>query len=295
MLWVVQNNLYNEDGYTRFIGALERLGCDYLVVKPVPFTNILLPADFDSMTQEVDDVEEPYIDPDQRIIVMGATSLSRIAKARGWNPGTFLNDNFDFSVWREGFGPENILNSDSIVAKICDPINVTEMSDTLFVRPVHDTKAFTGLTMSKHDFHDWILQHSVIEEEEFQPLHKNTEIAIASYKEIYAEYRFFVVNAQVVTGSMYKRGSMVQYSNHIDDHVLKFAQSMVRYWQEKVDSTLAIYPEAHAPAQAYVLDIADTPDGLKVIEINNINSAGFYDADPMLIITALEDLVRYYD
>jgi len=41
------------------------------------------------------------------------------------------------------------------------------------------------------------------------------------------------------------------------------------------------------------MDIADTPDGLKVIEINNINSAGFYDADPQKIIMAIEEMVKY--
>jgi hypothetical protein len=46
------------------------------------------------------------------------------------------------------------------------------------------------------------------------------------------------------------------------------------------------------PAQAFVMDIADTPDGPKVIEINNINSSGFYACDPQSIIVALESLVR---
>jgi hypothetical protein len=295
MLWIIQNNLYDEEGYVKFIDALERLACDYLIVKPIPFTNQFLPADFDSMTQEVDDVEEPYIDTDQKIIVMGATSLSRIAKARGWTPGTYLNENFDFSKWRDGFGAENILNAESIVAKISDPIDVTDMSDMLFVRPVDDSKAFTGMTMSKHDFHDWILQMSVIEEEEFQPLHKNTKIAIANAKKIYAEYRLFVVCARVVTASMYKNGNTVHYSENVDERIIQFGQSMVRWWQETVDSTLAVKPKAFMPAPAYVIDIADTPDGLKVIEINNINSAGFYAGDCQKIIMAIEDMERFYE
>lgn len=278
MFWVVQNDLYNEAGYVRFLEALERLSVDYIIVKPIPFTNQFLPADFDSTTQEVDDVEEPYIDTNQKVIVMGAVSLSRIARNRGWIPGTYLNNNFDFETWRDGFGKENILNSDSITAKICDSIDITNMSDHLFVRPVDDSKAFSGTIMEKNDFFDWKQSISIIKEEEFQPLHKNTKIAIANYKKINVEYRFFIVGGKIVTGSLYKQGSMVRSSDIIDDDVLWFTARMIHRWE---------------PADAFVIDIANTKDGFKVIEINNINSAGFYAADCQKIVSALEDLENY--
>lgn len=275
MLWIVQDNLYNEAGYVKFIEALERLDVDFLVVKPIPFTNIIMPASFDSVTQNVEDTPEPYIDTSDKIIAFGATSLSRIAKEKGWNPGTYLTDNFDFEIWRDGFGKENILNPESIVTRICDPINVINMSETLFVRPVHDLKAFTGTTMSKYDFFDWVQSISMIEEEEFQPLHKNTKIAIANYKKIYAEYRIFVVDGNVITGSLYKRGTEVIHEELNDVNVLAYAAQMVKCWQ---------------PAPAFVIDVALTEDGYKVIEINTINSAGFYAADPQKIIAAIETM-----
>jgi len=281
MLWIIQNNLYNEEGYVRFTEALERLGAEYMIVKPIPFTNQFLPADFDSWTEEVDDVEEPFIDDNQKVIVMGATSLTRIAKARGWTPGTYLTDSFDFEKWRDGFGKENLLNGESITARISEGFDVTNMSDQLFVRPVDDSKAFAGVVMSKYDFFDWVQSMSVIEEEEFQPLHKNTKIAVANWKHINAEYRLFVVRGKVVTASLYKQGNVVRYSDIVDNDVLWFAACMIRMWQ---------------PAPAFVIDIADTTDGFKVIEINNINSAGFYAADCQKIVAAIEDLERFdYD
>jgi len=288
MLWVVQNNLYNEAGYERFITALERLGVDYLIVKPVPFTNKFLPADFDSMTEDFESTAEPDIDESQKIIVCGATSLSRVAKVRGWNPGSYLNDNFDFETWRDGFGAENILNADSVTGRICDGIDITHMGDQVFARPVDDSKAFAGVVMSKYDFFDWMQSISVIEEEEFQPLHKNTKIAVASFKKINAEYRLFVVDGKVVTASLYKQGNQVIANENVDQGVLDFGQRMVDEWQTKVDCR--ILPSVRIPADAYVIDIADTDGGFKVIEINNINSAGFYDADVQKIIMALEDM-----
>jgi len=65
MLWIVQKDLWDEEGYVGFINALDRLGKEYLIIKPVPFTNRILPADFDSFEQDINDVEEPFIDTTQ--------------------------------------------------------------------------------------------------------------------------------------------------------------------------------------------------------------------------------------
>lgn len=281
MIWVVQNNLYNEQGYARFIEALDRLGLDRVIVKPIPFTNRFVPEDFDSMTQEVDDVEEPYIDDSGKVVVCGATTLNRISKERKWNPGTYLNDNFEFEIWRDGFGSEYILNVDSIVCRVKDGwvlywnTTIIDNCESVFIRPTDDSKAFAGTVMTEDEFDKWRKNISSIEEVEFQPLHQNTQISISSFKKINAEYRMFVVDGKVITGSLYKRGITVISDSNVDQNIIDFAQSMVDKWQ---------------PAKAFVIDIADTDKGLKVIEINNINSAGFYECDVQKIIMALEEM-----
>ena len=276
MLWIVQDNLYNEDGYVRFIGALQRLNCNYLIVKPVPFTNVLLPSDFDCDTHrsDINEVDQLDIDPNQPIVICGATSLSRISQSKGWYPGTFLNDNFDYEVWRDGFGAENLLNSDAVVAPVCELSNIHN-HDMVFIRPVHDSKAISGTVMSADQFVEWQHQISQIDQEEFQPLHKNTVMLLSPVKQIYNEFRVFVVDGKVVTASMYKQGDQVRPSHLVDQHVIDFSQQMVDKWQ---------------PAIAFVIDVAETPQGLKIIEINNINSAGFYEADVFKIIDAIDNL-----
>lgn len=283
MIWVIQNNLYNEKGYVRFIEALDRLNVDRVIVKPVPFTNRFVPEDFDSMTQEFDDVEEPYIDDNQKVIVCGATTLNRIAKSRNWYPGTYLNDNFEFEIWRDGFGEENILNADSYITNVKYAWYTYDLyldngeDESVFVRPTDDSKAFAGMVMTRIEFEKWHTNLENVEEVEFQPLHQNTQISICSVKNILAEYRCFVVDGKVVTGSLYKRGKVVISDSIVDDEIIDFAQNMVDKWQ---------------PAKAFVIDIADTDKGLKVIEINNINSAGFYECDVQKIIMALEEMEK---
>ena len=133
------------------------------------------------------------------------------------------------------------------------------------------------MVQSAYDMGNWLQSISVIEEEEFTPLHKNTEIMISSAKEIWAEYRMFIVNGQYVTGSQYKAGNTVRGDSNVDPDIVEFTQQMVDKW---------------SPASAFVIDIARTPDGMKVIEINNINSAGFYEADVQKIIYAIDQLEK---
>ena len=287
MLWIVQQDLWDEAGYVGFINALDRLEIEYLVIKPVPFTNRIMPADFDSFAQDINDVEEPFIDTTQDIMAFGATSLTRIAKARGWYPGTYMNENFTYEKWSEGFGMENILNPDSIVQRLGDHFDLSGFEGSnVFVRPVLDSKTFNGEVKSKYDFKDW--QQSIKFMDEFMTdelvdipmLNKDTVIAVAGAKKIYSEYRLFVVDRRIVTASQYQLGGELITTADIDRRVTCFAEEMIQRWR---------------PAQAYAMDIADTPDGLKVIEINNINSSGFYDADPQKIIMAINNMVKYQE
>jgi hypothetical protein len=44
------------------------------------------------------------------------------------------------------------------------------------------------------------------------------------------------------------------------------------------------------PLEAFVLDVCETQHGFRIVEINTINSAGFYAADIQNIVMALEAL-----
>ncbi len=74
---------------------------------------------------------------------------------------------------------------------------------------------------------------------------------------------------------MYKLKQNVITSDIIPDEVIEFAYQAINKW---------------SPDIAYVLDIAVTNEGLKIIEINNINSSGFYKSDIEKIVTAINNL-----
>lgn len=273
MFWVIQNNLYNEYGYTRLMETINRFSIPHAVVKPVPVIHKLLPSDFDSHSYygDINDVPEPFIDESGNIMVCGAVTLSKIAKERGWEPGSFINDNFDFEHWRANYGTE-LLNHDS---KVCTFENVSDYWDTFFIRPCLDSKSFTGTVYDWNDFASW--RDDVLSlDDELCPIKRDTMVSYCGVKNILREYRFFVVDGEIVTGSQYKIGNRVLYTSDIDQDIIDYAKRMVTIWQ---------------PARAFVIDVALVSGGdLKVIEINNINSAGFYASDVQKFILAIEEM-----
>ena len=103
----------------------------------------------------------------------------------------------------------------------------------------------------------------------------DTQVMVNRVRKIYREFRTWIVNSEVVTASLYKEGNQVRYDSQVDEEIILFAQACAKAWE---------------PAKAYVLDVAETPDGLFILEINCLNAAGFYKGNVGKIVQALEDL-----
>jgi hypothetical protein len=262
MYWIIQEDLWHEAAqFAALLTALDRQGVAHAVVKVVPSSDELLP--------------EPQIPVGEHVYVCGAITMQRIARTRGWVPGAFMNESFDFEVWREHYGSD-LLNADALVGKIESLVLPTSAAwDAVFVRPVQDSKEFDGQPMERSTFEAWRQGRSGAGPAlTGGALHPRGQIVVASAKSILSEYRFFVVDRQIVTGSIYRLGGRATFQAHvIDEGIMAFAQQIVIRWQ---------------PATAFVLDVALTPDGPKVVEINCINSAGFYRCDVAKLVAALE-------
>src|ERR1022692_3498858 len=124
MHWIIQSNMFSEEGYERLLSALERLNISYTTVKVVPFIHTL----------------EPEIDPKGPVMVMGTYTLCNIARSRGWEPGSFHNSNFDYGIQKQHW-PEAMLNGAAGYYFFDD---VPEFFSPFFIRPAADSKSFTG-------------------------------------------------------------------------------------------------------------------------------------------------------
>lgn len=254
--WILQNNIYSEEGFEALTSALERFGFSYSIHKCVPFEGTLEPD------------PEP---PPGPVIAMGSYTMARHAAARGWKPGAWL-DGLDFReqhiMWLG-----HMLNAD---AHVCTFGNVPMQPEPFFIRPVHDTKAFTGYVSDWVDYTAW--RDGIIRMGPEPDFGLDTLVMVCSKKEIWSETRTWIVDGHVVTASGYKLGTIKRYTppEQIDQRIIDFAQARADEW---------------CPNKAFVLDVAETPDGLKIVEINNLNSAGFYKADMQKLVWALHELV----
>lgn len=283
MHYIIQENVFREANYDLLRESISRLGLPYTVVRIFPFVDKItsldhIPASMPELSVQealsgaynVDDL--PDLDPgDVPVFIFGATKLARLVRKRGWSPGSMLNDNHDYMVYKEHYG-SNLLNYDSEILKASDTINWNP-GEIKFIRPTQDTKAFNGTVFSQNVWEEFIENHLYNYKSEF--FNENTLIQVSTVKEIYKEIRFWVVNGKVITGSQYRLGNQTILDSYYEDEARDFAQSMVNLF---------------SLAPAFVIDVCLTDSGWKVVECGCINCAGFYKADLQKVIIALEDL-----
>ena len=255
MHWVLQRDLFRDHEWDILVSTLERLSLPYSLHKVTPFVGTLAPA--------------PQINTD-RVICMGSYSMRHAAKKYGWSPGVYDVGNQTFEVQLEHWG-DRMLNHDSVIT----PFGQVQLDASAFLRPHDDSKHFTGRIFSPEELVE--LQRHVAQTEHEHPfgLKSDTAVQVCQPKTIHAEYRFWVVDGQIVTRSLYKRGTRVIYSDQVDDRLDAFVEDAIATWQ---------------PHRAFCLDVCDTPEGIKIVEINTINPAGFYAGDFAKVIVALEEM-----
>lgn len=257
MHWVLQTNIFNEVGYNTLIETLERFAIAHSVHKVVPFVGSLDPM--------------PVLST-KNVICMGSYSMRHVAKENEWNPGVFDLEPFDFMAQLNAWGG-HMLNADAVVSRFEDVI-FTE--DEMFIRPVHDSKVFAGQLTSAEEFTGWKNRVCVLEHDYGDRVFGDTLVQVCNPKKIFSEHRFWVVKGQIVTCSTYKIGNRVVY--HPEENVDH------RFWGYVEDRIACVRPH-----DAFVIDVADTAEGLKIVEVNTLNSSGFYAGDVQKLVFALED------
>lgn len=145
------------------------------------------------------------------------------------------------------------------------------------MRPLLDDKSFAGGLFSAAELAKFQRGVARIAAEPGATLHPSDLVVVAAPKPIWAEFRLFVINGEVVTGSQYKVHDHLAVTAAMPDEVWTFARRCADRWN---------------PNPAYALDIALTPTGLRALEINSANSAGFYAADLARFVAAVNQLEK---
>lgn len=255
MYYIVQENLFKEKHYHTLIELLKRYKLDYETIPFRPFTNTL---DFKTDRKDV--------------FCFGSVNMSKVALQYGWNPGSFHNSNHDIEIYGSYYG-HNMLNHDGYIIKFGDPLP-EKIPRLFFSRPAEDTKSYSGGIFTREHWEEFTKPVVLEDSNVIQNLSADTKIFVAPLKNIQQEIRVWIVDGEPITISQYKIGSRVNYLNmDHNEEAYYFAKQMAKLF---------------CPARAFVLDICLSEDEYKVVEINCINCAGFYDLDMSKLLQSLE-------
>jgi len=258
MQWLLQEF---EDTF-KLAEALDHLGISYSWHKVVPFVGELIP--------------EPAVADSNAVVLFGSYTLWRYAEKQVYRPGVFRLRPF---VHEHAWQPYLLNGPDAVFLTVRDiPEQLSNDGRLWFLRPVDDAKQEPGNVKSTQEILGMAENVLTLEEEEIPQgsLRHDTLLMLTTPVRILREWRLWVVDDKIVTYSLYKEGARVVYRHEIDDDALEFAQRMVD-----------INPNY---STAYVIDICRTQEGLKFLETNCINAAGFYAADLLKLATAIDSL-----
>lgn len=251
MYYIIQKNVFADPRYDEIFRVVKALNLPYEEVEVRRNAN-----SFNYQTNRKD------------VFVYGSVTLAKAAKNENWKPGSFYGGNHEYENYANGFG-NFLLNPNNQIYNFEDKLNWTN-HDRLFIKPSQDAKIFTGKVFTKVEWEDF--QYYTLNDNN-NPITATTKIQISKPQKLIKEARIWIVNRQIVTSSYYHFYDGIEYEEHVSAEGLAFANKMANHYNV---------------ADAYVLDIALTLDGWKVVEVNCINSAGFYKADVMAIVMALE-------
>lgn len=211
-------------------------------------------------------------------IPYGSTLFVNLAKERGWKGLHFDLDQFNYKAALAN--RTDMLNSN--VMRLDDAIVYLKTLEEfeVFTRPSQDLKQFAGLTIRSDECAKWFQDMISCEFEGSYRQLPSMEVVVSPIKPIQAEWRWFIVNRKIITGSMYRAHNQMRKERVREQALIDEAQYFADQW---------------LPDDSCVMDLALVDNVLKVIEFNCINASGFYDCDVPAIFKALWGRHRGYN
>lgn len=257
--WVVQDNLGHRGETERISQAVIDSGAKLIPTKVIPFSDDL-----------------PDIPDDGPTVFYGATGwVTKIHNSKKWSPGTWYDDAaFRYDNYIDKWGYE-MLNVGAEITTLGEfGKRNYKYNELFFIRPVKDLKEFVGEVIEFGHFAEWCDRISF----GGFTLTRDCQIVVSSPKNIYKEYRTYIVNKKAVTASQYRKWNRLHIDSNVPHHITEYAKSLA---------------ELYSPAPIFVLDIAELDDGrLKIVEAGCMNSCGLYSADENKIVKNINNYIK---
>jgi len=240
MYFLIQANVYLDPDHYRIFDALEDLNIDYGVVNIPPNAEKI---DFKTDRKDV--------------FVYGSVTIARLAKQNiDWFPGSFYGGNHLYAVYSKYYG-ENLLNHKVSVQKISEDLS-WKKDEIKFIKPYNEAKIFTGRVFNEREWEDFVFEAI---ECTSNRITEHSLVQISEAKRTMKEARLWIVGGQIIDAGYYKFSENSAFEEKVSEEGLRFANRMIQIFNLE---------------EAFVMDICQTNEGWKIVEINCINSSGFY-------------------
>lgn len=283
--WLIQlTGLRRPDALTdRLIKALGAAGCTWSDIGVIPFTNEItnweaipsVPVFVHCSTKVLEIFSRPV--PHSSIFV-GASHEDSMRLYMAMKTGLFYDrTRFDQTVYGRVNTARGRLD-DFLVNGVCSVLSLRAAMDATFaqdrfIKPGPDLKLFSGSILQAGQTLRELLATQTVSSSFDDSM--DDRVIVAPICKILGEWRFFVVNGVVVTGTQYRKHGVLAPSAFVPDHVTRHAQVLADLYQ---------------PAQAFTMDLALTHDlELQIMEYNCVNCSGLYEADATQLALALKE------
>ncbi|MBL7706140.1 MAG: ATP-grasp domain-containing protein [Taibaiella sp.] len=206
------------------------------------------------------------------VFVYGSVKLAMLGKENTkWYPGSFYGGNHLFEVYAPYY-KEHLLNYHTEIKAFGELLN-WEAEEQKFIKPYRFAKLFTGKVFSRIKWEDFV--DNSLKKRSNDLFNAQSLVQVSIPRTITKEARLWIVDGQIVDAVYYKILKDIPFEATVAPEGIRFAEQMISIFNV---------------APAFVMDICLTDIGWKIVEINCINSAGFYpNTDIKKVFLSLRD------
>lgn len=259
--WLLETDMFLEGNPQRMHEIISSLGMEVKWIKYVPFGGTTL-----GMYPERDCV-----------VVYGSMNLAReVHKQARWIPGVWadpaaLRCSTYYAPWRDFILQQQhaMFTLGEVKTHLAEIVAEYGVEGEIFLRPDENDKSFSGIVVHIDKFDRWHNQNTACYD-----LLPEMRVVVARPQKIVSEHRFIIADRRVIAGSKYKTGSFSR--DGLD--AIGFDDAARNYAQHVIDAS------GFQPHRIFALDVAETPDGYRLMEIGSANSCGLYGCDLRAVI-----------
>jgi len=258
--WIVETEAFDDSGIHNLVAEIKSRGLPLIEVK----NDIIKNEDYSTL-----------FDKESCTVSFCSLNLMRkLFRTCSWIPTGYCTfDNLKCSTYYQYF-KHYLLNDTYIMLPLNELIRFassqsswlegifygTDGSGELFIRPDSGAKEFAGTVLRCDKINLDNLGYGFY--------HENLSLmtVISSAKKIDTEWRLFVADGKVISGSQYMINMELEVDPHCDVEAMKFAQDML----DKVE---------WRPDRLFCMDICQSEGDYYLLELNSFSCCGLYDCD----------------